>query len=89
MTALALSILTYEDDGHVRGRRMPPLHRSPSRRDVLHLLCLGMTVEEIAAKRGRSPKPIANTVTVYRAFNVRNRAELLTELLRRGIIKPT
>jgi DNA-binding NarL/FixJ family response regulator len=62
---------------------------SPSRRDVLHLLCLGMTVEEIAAKRGRSPKTIANTVTViYRAFNVRNRAELLTELLRRGVIKP-
>ncbi|MDB5073471.1 MAG: Bacterial regulatory protein luxR family [Candidatus Eremiobacteraeota bacterium] len=62
---------------------------SPSRRDVLQLLCLGMTVEEIATRRGRSSKTIANTVTViYRAFNVRNRAELLTELLRRGIIKP-
>jgi DNA-binding CsgD family transcriptional regulator len=62
---------------------------SPSRRDVLHLLCQGLTVEEIAAKRGRSAKTIANTVTViYRAFNVRNRAELLTELLRRGVIKP-
>jgi DNA-binding CsgD family transcriptional regulator len=62
---------------------------SPSRRDVLHLLCQGLTVEEIATKRQRSAKTIANTVTViYRAFNVRNRAELLTELLRRGVIKP-
>jgi DNA-binding CsgD family transcriptional regulator len=61
----------------------------PAQRDVLQLLCTGMTVEEIAASRKRSPKTIANTVTaVYRAFNVRNRAELLNELLRRGIIKP-
>ena len=61
----------------------------PAQRDVLHLLCTGMTVEEIAASRNRSPKTIANTVTaIYRAFTVRNRAELLNELLRRGIIKP-
>jgi len=62
---------------------------SRARRDVLHLLCKGLTVDEIAAQRGRSPKTIANTVTdLYRAFNVRNRAELLRELLRRGVIKP-
>jgi DNA-binding CsgD family transcriptional regulator len=62
---------------------------SAARRDVLHLLCKGLTVPEIAASRGRSRKTIANTVTeVYRAFNVRNRAELLNELLHRGIIKP-
>ncbi len=61
----------------------------PAQRDVLRLLCTGMTVEEIAASRKRSPKTIANTVTaLYRAFSVRNRAELLNELLRRGIIKP-
>ncbi len=61
---------------------------SAARRDVLHLLCKGFTVPEIAANRGRSRKTIANTVTeLYRAFNVRNRTELLNELLRRGIIK--
>lgn len=60
----------------------------PAQRDVLHLLCAGMTVEEIAASRKRSPKTIANTVTaIFRAFNVRNRADLLHELLRRGVIK--
>lgn len=62
---------------------------SAARRDVLHLLCKGFTVPEIAAHRERSRKTIANTVTeVYRAFNVRNRAELLYELLHRGIVKP-
>jgi DNA-binding CsgD family transcriptional regulator len=62
---------------------------SAARREVLQLLCKGLTVPEIAASRGRSRKTIANTVTdVYRAFNVRNRTELLNELLRRGIIKP-
>jgi DNA-binding CsgD family transcriptional regulator len=61
----------------------------PAQRDVLHLLCKGMTVEEIAASRNRSPKTIANTVTaLFRAFSVRNRADLLHELLRRGVIKP-
>jgi DNA-binding CsgD family transcriptional regulator len=63
---------------------------SGGRREVLHLLCQGLTVEEIAVQRHRSPKTIANAVTeIYRAFNVRNRAELLIELLRRGIIKQT
>ena len=63
---------------------------SAARREVLHLLCRGFTVPEIATLRGRSSKTVANTVTeVYRAFKVRNRAELLTELLRRGIIRPT
>jgi DNA-binding CsgD family transcriptional regulator len=62
---------------------------STARREVLHLLCQGLTIEEIAKRRNRSPKTVANTVTeVYRAFNVRNRAALLNELLRRGIIKP-
>jgi DNA-binding CsgD family transcriptional regulator len=62
---------------------------SAARRHVLHLLCKGLTIDEIAARRGRSPKTIANTVTeVYRAFKVRNRTELLNELLRRGIIRP-
>jgi DNA-binding CsgD family transcriptional regulator len=61
---------------------------SAARREVLQLLCRGFTVSEIAAHRQRSRKTIANTVTeVYRAFNVRNRTELLNELLRRGIIK--
>jgi DNA-binding CsgD family transcriptional regulator len=62
---------------------------SAARREVLQHLCKGLTIDQIAATRGRSPKTVANTVTeVYRAFNVRNRAELLNELLRRGIIKP-
>jgi DNA-binding CsgD family transcriptional regulator len=62
---------------------------STARREVLRFLCKGLTIDEIAAQRRRSPKTIANAVTdVYRAFNVRNRAELLNELLRRGIIKP-
>ena len=62
---------------------------SGARRDVLNLLCKGLTIDEIAAQRGRSPKTVANTVTeIYRAFSVRNRAELVNELLRRGIIKP-
>lgn len=61
---------------------------SMARRDVLRLLCQGLTIDEIAQRRERSPKTVANTVTeVYRAFNVRNRTELLNELLRRGIIK--
>jgi len=61
---------------------------SMARRDVLQLLCQGLTIDEIAQRRERSPKTVANTVTeVYRAFNVRNRTELLNELLRRGIIK--
>lgn len=61
---------------------------SAARRDVLQLLCRGLSIPEIAAQRDRSRKTIANTVTeVYRAFNVRNRNELLNELLRRGIIK--
>ena len=61
---------------------------SAARRDILQLLCRGFTIPEIAAHRERSRKTIANTVTeVYRAFNVRNRTELLNELLRRGILK--
>lgn len=61
----------------------------PAQRDVLQLLCTGKTIDEIAHARNRSSKTIANAVTgIYRAFNVRNRAELFNELLRRGIIKP-
>lgn len=63
---------------------------SRARRDVLQGLCEGLTVAEIAHRRGRSPKTVANTATeLYRAFRVRNRAELLSELLRRGVIRPT
>ncbi len=63
---------------------------SRARRDVLQGLCEGLTVAEIARRRGRSPKTVANTATeLYRAFRVRNRAELLSELLRRGVIRPT
>jgi DNA-binding NarL/FixJ family response regulator len=55
---------------------------------ILQLLCKGLTVPEIAAARRRSRKMIWNTVSdLYRAFNVRNRTELLNELLHREIIK--
>jgi DNA-binding CsgD family transcriptional regulator len=60
----------------------------PTQRDVLELLCTGMTTREIAEMRGRHIGTIKNTVTgVFRAFHVRNRIELLNELLRRGLLK--
>jgi DNA-binding CsgD family transcriptional regulator len=61
----------------------------PAQRDVLHLLCVGKSIEEVAENRARSIKTIEATMTeIYKAFNVRSRVELLHELLRRGILKP-
>jgi DNA-binding CsgD family transcriptional regulator len=60
----------------------------PAQRDVLELLCTGRTTREIAEIRGRHIGTIKNTVTgIFRAFRVRNRTELLNELLKRGILK--
>lgn len=61
----------------------------PAQRDVLKLLCAGKTTDEIAQERGVSPGHVKNIVSnIYKAFRVRNRAELLSELLRRGVLKP-
>ncbi len=60
----------------------------PAQRDVLELLCTGRTTKEIAEMRHRNVGTVKNTVTdIFRAFRVRNRTELLNELLRRGLIK--
>jgi DNA-binding CsgD family transcriptional regulator/tetratricopeptide (TPR) repeat protein len=64
------------------------LSLTPTQRDVLDLLCAGKTVEEIARTRDRSVKTIHATVTaIYKAFRVRNRTELLNELLTRRILQ--
>lgn len=61
----------------------------PAQRDVLQLLCTGKMTDEIAAARGVSAGHVKNTVSdIYKAFRVRNRAELLSELLKRGVLKP-
>ncbi|MEA2665767.1 MAG: Bacterial regulatory protein luxR family [Candidatus Eremiobacteraeota bacterium] len=61
----------------------------PAQRDVLKLLCAGRMIDEIAQERGVTSGHVKNTVSdIYKAFRVRNRAELLSELLRRGVLKP-
>jgi DNA-binding NarL/FixJ family response regulator len=60
---------------------------APHEREVLKLVCCGLTTPEIASARGRNPKHIRNVISgVFRAFNVKRRAQLLAECSRRGIL---
>jgi DNA-binding CsgD family transcriptional regulator len=77
-----------------RARRHDPALKDPvvaalSRieRTVLEMVCEGKSTAEIAEARGRSTQTIRNTVSrVLTAFEVADRAALVRECVRRGII---
>ncbi len=59
---------------------------SRSERDVLTMLCDGMSTADIAAARDRSAQTIRNTVSgLLRTFGVRSRSALLAECARRRV----
>lgn len=77
-----------------RARRHNPLLDDPVvaqlshvERTVLEMMCEGKSTAQIADARGRSRQTIRNTVSrILTAFAVGDRAALLRECLRRGII---
>jgi DNA-binding NarL/FixJ family response regulator len=61
---------------------------SQTQREVLLLVCEGLSNPEIAASRNRS-KTIRNMVSeLLDAFAVKNRSELVVECVRRGLDIP-
>jgi DNA-binding NarL/FixJ family response regulator len=97
-----LVVDTFEEGGDTYALLEWPAHRgspdatprSPStrlpaaQREVLAMLLAGLSNDEIARRRGRSPRTVAHQVdAIFRRLEVESRAELLALATREGWIR--
>jgi DNA-binding CsgD family transcriptional regulator len=66
-------------------RSAAPLSLSSAEREVLELVMEGLSNAEIASRRERSPRTVANQIaSIFRRLGVHSRSELLATLALRG-----